>query len=163
MMGETVDRVGALPLLQYTMTELFEARVGRTITLNAYRAGGGVSRTLARRADSLLAGLGPEMAETARHVLLRLVSVDDESTAVGTRRRALVVEVEELDQPGRVRRLLDTFGRHRLLTFDRDPVSPRADGGDLPRGAADGVDARCGRGSTTPATTCGCTASSSAR
>ena len=64
MVGETVDRVGALPLLQYTLTELFEARVGRTITLAAYRAGGGVSRTLARRADSLLAGLGPDMAET---------------------------------------------------------------------------------------------------
>ncbi len=82
-----------------------------------------MSRTLARRADSLLAGLGPEMAETARQVFLRLVSVDDDSNAVGTRRRALVVEVEELDQPGRVRRLLDTFGRHRLLTFDRDPVT----------------------------------------
>ena len=104
MVGETLDRAGALPLLQYTLTELFEARVGRTITIAAYRAGGGVSRTLARRADSLLAGLGPETAETARHVFLRLVSLDDDDTAVGTRRRALVVEVEELDQPGRVRR-----------------------------------------------------------
>ena len=122
MVSETVDRVGALPLLQYTLTELFEARVGRTIGLTAYRAGGGVTRTLARRADSLLAGLGRGMAGTARQVFLRLVTVDDD-TNTATRRRALVVELDDLDLPGRVRRLLDTFGRHRLLTFDRDPVT----------------------------------------
>ena len=80
MVGEIVDRPGALPLLQYTLTELFEARAGRTITIAAYRAGGGVSRTLARRADSLLAALGPETTETARHVLLRLVSLDDDGS-----------------------------------------------------------------------------------
>ena len=53
MVRETVDRPGALPLLQYTLTELFESHASRAITLAAYRAGGGVSRTLARRADSL--------------------------------------------------------------------------------------------------------------
>jgi alpha-glucoside transport system substrate-binding protein len=42
---------------------------------------------------------------------------------VPTRRRTLVAEVEELDQRGRVQRVLDTFGRHRLLSFDRDPVT----------------------------------------
>ncbi len=123
MVGEIVDRPGALPLMQYTLTELFDARVGRTITIGAYRAGGGVSRTLAKRADSLLSSLGPEAAETVRHVFLRLVSLDDDSTSVPTRRRTLVAEVEELDQRGRVQRVLDTFGRHRLLSFDRDPVT----------------------------------------
>ena len=123
MVGEIVDRPGALPLMQYALTELFDARVSRTITIGAYRAGGGVSRTLAKRADSLLSSLGPEAAETVRHVFLRLVSLDDDSTSVPTRRRTLVAEVEELDQRGRVQRVLDTFGRHRLLSFDRDPVT----------------------------------------
>ena len=123
MVGEIVDRPGALPLLQFTLTELFEGRAGRPLTLAAYRAGGGVSRTLARRADSLLTGLGPECAEAARHVLLRLVSLDDDGSGAGTRRRALVGEVEELDDRGQVRRVLDTFGRHRLLSFDRDPFT----------------------------------------
>jgi hypothetical protein len=123
MVGEIVDRPGALPLLQYTLTELFEARAGRPITVAAYRQGGGVSRTLARRADSLLRGLGPEATETARRVLLRLVSLDEDGSGNGTRRRALVAEVEELDDRGRVQRVLDTFGRHRLLSFDRDPVT----------------------------------------
>ncbi len=123
MVGEIVDRPGALPLMQYALTELFDARVDRTITIGAYRAGGGVSRTLAKRADSLLSSLGPDAAETVRHVFLRLVSLDDDSTSVPTRRRTLVAEVEELDQRGRVQRVLDTFGRHRLLSFDRDPVT----------------------------------------
>ncbi len=123
MVGEIVDRPGALPLMQYALTELFDARVARTVTIGAYRAGGGVSRTLAKRADSLLSSLGPEAAETVRHVFLRLVSLDDDSTSVPTRRRTLVAEVEELDQRGRVQRVLDTFGRHRLLSFDRDPVT----------------------------------------
>ena len=123
MVTEILDRPGALPLLQYTLTELFGARVGRTITMAAYRAGGGVSRTLARRADSLLAGLGAETTEAARHVFLRLVNLDDDATGTVTRRRALVVEVEELDDRGRVERVLDSFGRHRLLSFDRDPVT----------------------------------------
>jgi len=123
MVGEIVDRPGALPLMQYALTELFDARVDRTITIGAYRAGGGVSRTLAKRADSLLSSLGPEAAEGVRNVFLRLVSLDDDSTSVPTRRRTLVAEVEELDQRGRVQRVLDTFGRHRLLSFDRDPVT----------------------------------------
>ncbi|MET0910900.1 MAG: ABC transporter substrate-binding protein, partial [Ilumatobacteraceae bacterium] len=123
MVGEIVDRPGALPLMQYTLTELFDARVDRTITIGAYRAGGGVSRPLAKRADSLLSSLGPDAADTVRHVFLRLVSLDDDSTSAPTRRRTLVAEVEELGQRGRVQRVLDTFGRHRLLSFDRDPVT----------------------------------------
>ncbi|HSB86345.1 MAG TPA: protein kinase [Ilumatobacteraceae bacterium] len=121
MVGEIVDRPGALPLMQYTLTELFDARIDRTITIGAYRAGGGISRTLAKRADSLLSALGPEAADTVRHVFLRLVSLDDDSAP--TRRRTLAAELEELDQRGRVQRVLDTFGRHRLLSFDRDPVT----------------------------------------
>jgi DNA-binding SARP family transcriptional activator/ABC-type glycerol-3-phosphate transport system substrate-binding protein len=122
MVGDVVDRPGALPLLQYTMTELFDSRDGRTITSAAYRAGGGVTRMLARRADSLLAGLGADGVETARQVFLRLIAYDDEGGAA-SRRRALVGELEELERRGTVQRVLDTFGRHRLLSFDRDPVT----------------------------------------
>jgi ABC-type glycerol-3-phosphate transport system substrate-binding protein len=123
MVAEIVDRPGALPLLQYTLTVLFEARAGRPITVAAYRQGGGVSRTLARRADALLGGLGAEATETARRAFLRLVSLDEDGSGSGTRRRALVAEVEELDDRGRVQRVLGTFGRHRLLSFDRDAVT----------------------------------------
>jgi len=42
---------GALPLLQYALTELFERRDGRGLTRAAYQASGGVTGALARRAD----------------------------------------------------------------------------------------------------------------
>ena len=53
-------------------------------------------------------------------MFLRLVSVAPGSA--DTRRRALRAE---LDDGGvqEVSRILATFGRHRLLTFDRDPIS----------------------------------------
>ncbi len=80
------------------------------------------------------------MTETARQVFLRLVSVDDDSSGTATRRRALVVEVEELDDRGRVA----ATARHVRTAPAADvrprPRHARADGGDLPRGAADGVD-----------------------
>jgi len=50
---------GTLPLLQYALTELFERRDGRTLTLAAYRASGGVLGALARRADSCTPGWTP--------------------------------------------------------------------------------------------------------
>ena len=48
---------GALPLLQYTLTELFDHRDGDVIAPAAYRAMGGLSGALARRAEILYAGL----------------------------------------------------------------------------------------------------------
>ena len=70
--GAEVDRghrqgrrgaAGALPLLQYAMTELFERRSGRSMTLAAYNESGGVTGALARRAGTDLYGeLGEEEA-----------------------------------------------------------------------------------------------------
>src|SRR5262249_21838183 len=47
------EQPGTLPLLQYALTELFERRQGRMLTLAAYRETGGVRGALARRADEI--------------------------------------------------------------------------------------------------------------
>ena len=47
------DQPGALPLLQYALTELYERRVSELLTRDAYRELGGVAGALARRADEL--------------------------------------------------------------------------------------------------------------
>ena len=47
------EQPGALPLLQYALTELFERRNDRTITLATYEEIGGVTGALARRADDI--------------------------------------------------------------------------------------------------------------
>ena len=57
MVAEMLDQPGALPLLQYALTELFDRRVGSVVPAIAYREIGGVSGALARRASRLaLAG-----------------------------------------------------------------------------------------------------------
>ena len=123
MVGEIVDRPGALPLMQYTLTELFDARVDRTITIGAYRAGGGVSRTLAKRADSLLSALGPRRPR--RCDTSSSVSSASTTTARAPRPGAARWSPRWRNSTSteRVQRVLDTFGRHRLLSFDRDPVT----------------------------------------
>ncbi len=122
LVSDVLDRPGALPLLQYTLTELFDARIGNRITTASYEALGGVSGALVTRAEALLAGLGDGAEDVARQVLLRLVTIGD--GADDTRRRMLRSELDSLPvRRDHLHGVLDTFGRHRLLSFDRDPVT----------------------------------------
>lgn len=57
MITEINEQPGALPLLQYALTELFDRRDGATITLADYREIGGILGALARRADEVYAML----------------------------------------------------------------------------------------------------------
>ncbi len=122
LVREVTDRPGALPLLQYTLTELFDHRRGDRVDYATYEELGGVSGTLVKRAEGLLASLGDEAHEVARQVFLRLVTFNEGGE--DTRRRVLRSELEDLDVDRlMLRSVLDTFGRHRLLSFDRDPIT----------------------------------------
>lgn len=113
---------GALPLLQYALTELFERRQGMQLTLAAYRESGGVLGALAQRAEELFSALSADSQAIARQLFLRLVAPDEGSN--DTRRRVLRTELIGISHEARVLNdILDTFNRYRLLTFDRDPVT----------------------------------------
>jgi WD40 repeat protein/serine/threonine protein kinase/DNA-binding XRE family transcriptional regulator len=121
------DQPGALPLLQYALTELFERRVGRRLTLQAYQDSGGVLGALGKRAEEIYTALDPSGQASARQVFLRLVTLGE--GVEDTRRRVLKSELESLDAqvigtPSRtVDEVLDSFGRARLLSFDRDHLT----------------------------------------
>lgn len=159
------DEPGALPLLQYALTELFErstSNVERSgpslLTKQAYQAIGGVLGALARRADELYNSLDSAGQEAARQLFLRLITLGEGTE--DTRRRGLRSEVEALSgdstpsltlplaggedfslpspggtTAGRAERgtggegetsietVIELFGKHRLLTFDRDPIT----------------------------------------
>ncbi len=122
LIRDTENRPGALPLLQYTLTELYAGRSSASISLADYRAMGGLSGALLQRADGLYSGLGSSAREATRQVFLRLVNVGED--AEDTRRRVPLNELRQLPISGRdLDDVLDCFGRHRLLSFDRDPVS----------------------------------------
>ena len=84
------DQPGALPLLQYALTELFERRDQQTntLTLSAYRQTGGVLGALARRADELYEGLNDEEKEACRQLFLRLVTLGEGVEDTRRRRQA---------------------------------------------------------------------------
>jgi len=119
MIADVADRPGALPLLQYALTELAERRDGRTLTLETYRDIGGVSGALARRAGQLFEPMNAAGRDACRQLFLRLVTLGEGTE--DTRRRVRRSELETLADPQTMDAVIETFGRHRLLSFDRDP------------------------------------------
>lgn len=130
MAHDSIAQPGSLPLLQYALTELFEQRAGQALTLTAYRALGGIQGILARRADELYLGLSEQQQAVARQLFLRLVTLGEGTE--DTRRRVRREELEsfvderinETDETfAAINTVIDTFGEHRLLSFDRDPIT----------------------------------------
>ena len=123
IIADVAEHPGALPLLQYALTELFERRESGTLTAEAYRRIGGVSGALARRAEQLYEEeLDVAGREAARKLFTRLVTPREGSN--DTRRRVRREEVEQLGGgAGAIEEVIDAFGRQRLLSFDRDPIT----------------------------------------
>lgn len=128
IIAEVKEQLGALPLLQYSLSELFERREGDLITPNAYRDLGGVRGSLARRADELYTDLNEYEQEATRQLFLRLITLGEGTE--DTRRRALLTEITSLrdnddstDDENILRQVIDKLGKARLITFDRDPAT----------------------------------------
>jgi hypothetical protein len=117
-----VGRPASLPLFQYTLTELFDHSDGEALTLAGYRQLGGVSGVIGATADRLFEGLSQPERTVLRAVLLRLVTVEESGQRA--RRRVEASELLSLDlDVVEVDRVLATFGRHRLLSFDRSAAT----------------------------------------
>jgi len=103
---------GGLPLLQFTLAEVWDARdvAARTIRAESLAALGGVEGALTRHADRLLAGLDADERDAARRILLRLV------TAEGTRARRSGAELlTEGAGRGAERAALEVLVRGRVV------------------------------------------------
>ncbi|HEY0991146.1 MAG TPA: AAA family ATPase [Kofleriaceae bacterium] len=128
---------GALPLLQATRVELwdaFERRGGGTSThrylaLADYERIGegrtGIASALAHRADIALAELTPGGREVARRVLLALVSFGD--GRAHTRRQQSIGALRELEDPGELDAALRVLVARRLVTTGSGPSGPTID------------------------------------
>jgi DNA-binding SARP family transcriptional activator/WD40 repeat protein len=120
--ADVAEQPGALPLVQYALTELYERREDGHLTLEAYRAIGGVGGALASSADHLYATRHEAGREAVRQLFLRLVTLGE--GAADTRRRVPLSEFSSIEvDPSAMEAAIDTYGRHRLLTFDRDPAT----------------------------------------
>lgn len=116
IVSEVVNQPASLPLLQFTMAELFDRRQGVVITGAAYESIGGIAGAVATRAEEIYSTLDGTGQEAVRHVLLRLV-VPGEGTE-DTRRR-----VRCSDLPPGSAAVVAQLETHRLLVADRDPAT----------------------------------------
>ncbi len=129
IVAEVGDQPGALPLLQYALTELFDARSGNQITRAAYDRMGGILGALPRRADDIFARLSAIEKVATRQFFLRLITLGE--GVEDTRRRVLRSELETISLAGQdgsgteplVFEIINQFGTARLLTFDHDPLT----------------------------------------
>ncbi|EPH44224.1 hypothetical protein ABT390_09700 [Streptomyces aurantiacus] len=74
LIKEVSQEPGGLPLLSHALLETWRRRHGRTLTLRAYEAAGGIHGAIAQTAESLYTQLTPDQAAAARRILLRLVT-----------------------------------------------------------------------------------------
>jgi tetratricopeptide (TPR) repeat protein len=104
-----------LPLLQFTLEELYQRRTeDGMLTLAAYRELGGVEGSLARRAETVFKNL-PDSAEAELpRVLNALVSIGQDGHAAIGRKRAPWADLST----GKGRELVDTFVENRLFVTE---------------------------------------------
>ena len=120
-----VDRVladaeagtGLLPLVEFTLTELWKAQEAGRLTLRGYDRLGGVAGALAGHAERFYRGLDPTEREPARRLLVRLARPTEDGFALRPTR---------LDEvPDDLRRVVDVLLGARLLVVREDPGQPR--------------------------------------
>ena len=112
------DQPGALPLLQYALTELWDHRSSGLFTRAAYHDLGGVAGSVASRAEDLYTEADPDEQVATRQIMGRLVTTGEGSE--GTRRRALRAELATTRAADT---MIDRLGAARLLSFDTDPTT----------------------------------------
>ena len=122
--GDVHYQPGALPLLQYALTELFEQRTDHTLTHEAYQTLGGAAGALVKRAEELYHEQDEAGQETIRQMFLRLVSLGEGTE--DTRRRVPRSELLAVGgDEDRMDETIDTYAAYRLLTLDHDPATHR--------------------------------------
>jgi WD40 repeat protein/DNA-binding SARP family transcriptional activator len=119
IVSDVADEPGALPLLQYALTELFENRENSTLTSQAYQVIGGVAGALGRSAEREFVELDDLGKGATKQLFLRLVTVGESTEE--NRRRVLQAEIASISD--KVQTVTAAYGRARLLSFDRDPVT----------------------------------------
>ena len=128
LVEEVLQMPGALPLLSFTLRQLYLAYVGsertdRTLTRRDYEALGGVIGSLRSRAEEEYHRIGEEEGQAAqttlRRALLRMVAPGGEIT----RRRVLRSELtfSSREENMRVREVLGRLSRARLIVEGREP------------------------------------------
>ena len=121
LIAEVSGQPNALPLFQYTLTELFDRRQDSMLTRAVYEELGGIRGAVASRAEEIYQRLDLEQQEAAHQLFLRLVTVgrDSETRRVVSASELITLDVDTVTMHGAV----EAFVANRLLVRDRDALS----------------------------------------
>jgi uncharacterized protein YjbI with pentapeptide repeats len=121
LLKDTNGREGALPLLQFALTRIWEGLKKGVEPVKTLRDIGGVGGALAQEAERIFDSLKDEEKKIARRVFLGLVQLGE--GASDTRRRANIDNlVSYKEQPESVKRVIDKFAHPgvRLVTVSSE-------------------------------------------
>ena len=118
--GAGQPEAGALPILSHALLATWERRRGRTLTIQGYRAAGGVGGAIAQTAETVFSDqLNRTEQDLARDIFLRLTKLGEGTEDTG--RRATLNELAlYADQPTQVRTVLNILTTARLITMNED-------------------------------------------
>lgn len=124
MLLDVVGAPGELPLLQYTLTELWQQRQEGTngepsrLTLDAYTQLGGIRGTLQKRATEIFYSLTPDEQRVAQRIFLALTQLGEGTE--DTRRRILKSELISPSLPVElIDRVLEKLVTAKLVVTNR--------------------------------------------
>lgn len=110
----TTARPSALPLLEFTLEELYQRRTTNgELTIAAYEAMGGLEGAIAHRAENVFASLPVDVQQALPRVLDALVAVGEDEESTGRRRARLPAFADPA-----ARRLVEGLVDARLLVSD---------------------------------------------
>lgn len=113
LVREVEGEAGALPLLSHALRETWLRHEGRTLTVEGYRASGGIRGAVAQSAEHLYGEVGEAERALLRELVLRLVVPGPEGEAVRgrvPRHQAVVAAAQD--------QLVDRMIAARLVTSD---------------------------------------------
>ncbi|GHH00213.1 hypothetical protein [Streptomyces rubradiris] len=122
LVEEAAGEPGGLPLLSHALLETWRRRSGRTLTLRAYEAAGGVRGAIAQTAEDLYAGLSDGQADHVRRVLLRLITPGEGTADTCRPVRRAELRTTGRQSAGTVDTVLERLARARLITLDGETV-----------------------------------------
>ncbi|UUZ57963.1 hypothetical protein LP418_16680 [Nocardioides sp. B-3] len=113
LVREVRDDPGALPLLSHALLETRRRREGNTLTVDGYRATGGIHGAVAQSAELLYGRVETDQRPLLRDTVLRLVSpgIDGEAVRTQVSRRLFTSDPEH-------ERLIQMLVDARLVTSD---------------------------------------------
>jgi WD40 repeat protein/DNA-binding SARP family transcriptional activator len=117
LVTEVAGEPGALPLFSHALSQTWANREGRTLTVAAYRAAGGIRGAVAQSAEALFQHLPGTAQSTLHDLMLRLVIASPDGQAMRSPVPRRIVTSD-----GERESLLEALVAARLVTADGDQV-----------------------------------------